>query len=384
MILVRDEFTGTGTLESHTPDTQTGGVWLRSATSAWGGSLSLNGSGAVNTNTSAERVDYQRTETALQSYIDINLQSGGGSADNYGIRLRKQGPNGAAYCFGANENATTLYYFDGSGYTAMKTDGTALPSVILRNQLAVLHCEVKDDVDGNPVCKIVFDGSTMLTFTDTAKRITTAGSFRIEASVQGGVFDYLEFGTIGSSNVAPTVTTHPSNATVPEGANASFTAAFAGTPTPTLQWQSRTSSGGTWADISGETSATLNLSAVTTALSGYQFRCGATNSVGGPVYTNAATLIVNALPGVDLTNATNYTVKNGAGTIQASKEFDMVFYNPSTDVLVVKVTKTTDVNGLFGVVKNAALTDGSPYEIKIRATSGSPKVLGLFTATAAV
>lgn len=381
-ILVRDEFTGTGTLEAHTPDTQTAGVWQRSSTSAWSGSLSLNGSGAVGTNTGAERVDYQRGETALQSYIDINLQSGGGSADNYGIRLRKQGANGAAYCFGANEGGTTLYYFDGSGYTALKTDGTALPSVILRNQLAVLRAEVEDDVSGNPVCRLKFNGSTMLTFTDTAKRITTAGTFRIEASVQGGVFDYVEFGTIGSSNTAPTVTTQPSNAVVSEGANVSFTVAFAGTPTPTLQWQSRTSSGGTWADISGETSATLNLSAVTTALSGYQFRCGATNVVSGPVYTNAATLTVNALPGVDLSGST-FVVKNGAGTIQASKEFDVVFYNPSTDALVVKVTKTTDANGLFGVVKNAALTAGSPYEIKIRATSGSPKVLGLFTATAA-
>jgi hypothetical protein len=98
-------------------------------------------------------------------------------------------------------------------------------------------------------------------------------------------------------NVAPTVTTHPSNLTVTAGQTATFTVAATGTPTPTVQWQLSTDGGTTWTNLtnappySGVTTTTLTVTAVTTALNGMQYRAAFSNSTS-TVTTAPATLTV--------------------------------------------------------------------------------------------
>ena len=98
-------------------------------------------------------------------------------------------------------------------------------------------------------------------------------------------------------NVAPTVTTQPSNQTVTAGQTATFTAAASGTPTPTVQWQVSSNSGSTWANLTnaapydGVTTTTLTVTGVTTALNDAQYRAVFTNSVSTAT-TSAATLTV--------------------------------------------------------------------------------------------
>jgi hypothetical protein len=77
----------------------------------------------------------------------------------------------------------------------------------------------------------------------------------------------------------PVITLHPSNQTVTAGNNATFTAAASGTPTPTVQWQV-SMNGGMFTDITGETSTTLTLTAVTAAQNGNQYQAVFTNSAG--------------------------------------------------------------------------------------------------------
>jgi hypothetical protein len=91
-------------------------------------------------------------------------------------------------------------------------------------------------------------------------------------------------------NTAPVVTTNPVNATVCEGATATFTAAASGSPAPSVQWQ--VSSGGPFTDIPGATSTTLMFTA-TIADNGKQYRAVFTNSCSTAT-TTAATLTVNA------------------------------------------------------------------------------------------
>ena len=97
----------------------------------------------------------------------------------------------------------------------------------------------------------------------------------------------------------PTVNTHPANQSQTVGNNAVFTAAGQnGNPAGlTYLWQYRTSSSGSWVNVSatigsGETTAALTVP-VTAAKNGYQFRCYIGNSqysgTAGTV-TNAATL----------------------------------------------------------------------------------------------
>jgi hypothetical protein len=95
-----------------------------------------------------------------------------------------------------------------------------------------------------------------------------------------------------------TITTHPSNSTVCEGGNTSFTAAGTG-PGLTYQWQLSTNGGSSWGDISGATNATYNVTGATFAMNNNHYRCVISNGVcATPGITNAAILTVNRLSSI--------------------------------------------------------------------------------------
>jgi len=93
---------------------------------------------------------------------------------------------------------------------------------------------------------------------------------------------------------APVFTTQPASQLALINQNVTFSITVTGNPTPTYQWQS-SSDGRAWTNISGATSTTLTLNAVTTAISGTQYRCVATNEQGTST-SNAATLAVYSAP----------------------------------------------------------------------------------------
>ena len=119
-------------------------------------------------------------------------------------------------------------------------------------------------------------------------------------------------------NVAPAITTQPTNQTIVAGQNGSFTATATGTPTPSLQWQVSTNGGTSWTNLtntapySGVTTNILTLTAVTIGLNNNQYRLVATNSVASAT-SAAATLTVNAALGAPVitTQPTNQTVAAG-------------------------------------------------------------------------
>jgi Immunoglobulin I-set domain len=61
------------------------------------------------------------------------------------------------------------------------------------------------------------------------------------------------------------ITSQPVAQEVTEGETATFTAAASGIPTPTVQWQVSTNGGGSWSNIPGATSDTLNVEHTTTS-----------------------------------------------------------------------------------------------------------------------
>jgi hypothetical protein len=89
-------------------------------------------------------------------------------------------------------------------------------------------------------------------------------------------------------DVAPRVTTQPSNETVSPGSTATFSAAASGAPTPSVQWRVSTNGGATWTAVSGGTSTTLSFVA-TAAENGRRYDAEFTNP-GGSVTTKAVTL----------------------------------------------------------------------------------------------
>lgn len=97
-----------------------------------------------------------------------------------------------------------------------------------------------------------------------------------------------------------TFVSHPANATIACGDNATFTVTTNGS-LPTYQWEYRVNAASAWqlvpnaAPYSGITTNTLTLSNVPQSYNGYQFRAIASGACSGPDFSNPATLTVNAI-----------------------------------------------------------------------------------------
>ena len=134
---------------------------------------------------------------------------------------------------------------------------------------------------------------------------TTATSAQF-TGVAGHTYAFFSVAIDNVGNVQPTplaeqaittvnpnlaIITNPTSRTVGIGQNATFTAAAAATPRPTVQWQVSADADGTWSNIPGATATTLTVTA-TQAQTGAQYRAVFASSAGQAI-TTAATLTVN-------------------------------------------------------------------------------------------
>ena len=128
---------------------------------------------------------------------------------------------------------------------------------------------------------VVVDGSGAATVTKTG-----AGSgFVVDETI---TIDDADLGAGGAANLTFDVATVATAATT-------FSVTATGTGTKYYQWQSQTATGTKWTNISGATSTSLALTALTTADSGKKYRVKVTSSTGAPEATsNTATLTVTA------------------------------------------------------------------------------------------
>ncbi len=109
--------------------------------------------------------------------------------------------------------------------------------------------------------------------------------------------------TVPVTVVAPAaITTNPVNRTVCVGGSTSFSVVATGGPV-TYQWQVSTDGGLTYTNITGATSATYNLTGITSAMTGYRYRVIVTAApCAGSVTSTVSILTVNALPTVTLSS----------------------------------------------------------------------------------
>ena len=104
--------------------------------------------------------------------------------------------------------------------------------------------------------------------------------------------DFLKAVTL-TVDFAPIIKAQPESRTALPMATVTFTAAAVANPAISkIQWEVNSGTG--WQPLTGQTAATLRLTA-TAALSGTQYRAVFTNSVGNTT-SNAATLIVRSAP----------------------------------------------------------------------------------------
>ena len=134
--------------------------------------------------------------------------------------------------------------------------------------------------------------------------------------------------TVSLPTSVPAVAMDPVDRSVVEGLNTEFRASASAQPTPTYQWQVDTGSG--WINLSnggiysGATTGTLTLTGVIMAMTGYQYRCVATNSRGSAT-TKAATLTVRS-------SAKSITVGEQTGIMRAKENNSVSFYAATMNV----------------------------------------------------
>jgi len=144
--------------------------------------------------------------------------------------------------------------------------------------------------DGLTVNGSTIAGSTSNPLTITGAQSGDSGTYSLVASNSAGMVTNSMYLTVGSGNVAP-ILTGPTNITVIQGNNGTFSATVSGLPVPTLQWLNQTGT-----PITSATNNTLVLSSVLYSQNGYVYSLVASNSVGS--VTNSATLTVIVPPAI--------------------------------------------------------------------------------------
>jgi hypothetical protein len=203
---------------------------------------------------------------AIRAWESINR--GGKSAGPYNVTINIAGPPATAPAF-TTQPASQTVTAGASVTLTVAASGTPTPTFQWRKGGAALA------------------GKTSATLTLSAVTTADAGSYDcVATNSAGSATSTAATLTVNAATTAPAITTQPTSQTVTAGAAVTFTVAASGNPTPTYQWRK----GG--AALAGKTSATLTLSAVTSADAG-SYDCVATNSAGSAT-SNVATLTVNA------------------------------------------------------------------------------------------
>lgn len=180
---------------------------------------------------------------------------------------------------------------------------------------------------------------------------------------------------VSTAVVAPKIDVDvPASFSATVGGAASISVTASGTSVG-YQWQRSTDGGSSWANISGETAATLNLSALAQETNGWRFRVVVSNSAG-TVTSGVTTLQVSAAPVL--------TIKTGPTSVEVVEPTAATFtvvvvgqpeptyqWQRSTD----GGTSYTDISGATGASYTTDATNvsgtGARYRVKVTNSAGS-------------
>jgi hypothetical protein len=193
-------------------------------------------------------------------------------------------------------------------------------------------------------------------------------------------------------NVTPVVTTEAQATTICEGTNTMMTVAATSFVAPTFQWQMRTSSTGTFANLTADavhsnvTSATLNFTNVPFSHNMYEYRCVISNTCGA-TNSSLAILTVTRKPIITVqpvaqsgcaneTYTFSVTATSDAGNLTYQWQEDegegAGFVNLANDAVVSGVNTAT-----LTLTNVPAIYDGDKYRCIVTNDCGSTNTDGL-------
>ena len=173
-------------------------------------------------------------------------------------------------------------------------------------------------------------------------------------------------------NTAVAISAQPANTTVCNAANATFTVTATGTSLG-YQWEVNTGSG--WSALSGETNASLTVSAVTTAMSGYQYRVVVSGAAPcGSVNSSVATLTVSQPAVPTITASTLDYCQGSVVTLTAGNLGTVNPFTTSFDVLPADFVTTTVGSGVATAVLSTTYQAEGTGSVRFNTTSTSANV----------
>lgn len=169
---------------------------------------------------------------------------------------------------------------------------------------------IKVDITGGvgPYTVVFSNGTTSTTITNYTSgsniQVSPAATTTYTIVSVTGANGCVGTGNSGSATItitpAPAITTPPASSSVCVGNNATFTVASTPAVGNTFQWQVSTDGGTTYTNVtndatySGATTATLTVTAVTSAMNSYKYRVIVTGACPSAVTSAEATLTVNS------------------------------------------------------------------------------------------
>jgi len=205
-------------------------------------------------------------------------------------------------------------------------------------------------------------GTATATLSFVNGQATDSGYYYLIATNLAGYVTNSMYLTVSSTPTLPALT-GPTNITVIQGNNGTFSSTASGLPVPTLQWLDQNGN-----PIAGATSSSLTLTNVQYSQNGYTYSLIASNSVGS--VTNTATLFVIVPPTITSQPA-SLTVTNSqsaAFTVAAtgvptptyqwyfnSSAISSSLNNTATNAtLIISTTSTASAGNYYVVISNSA------------------------------
>ncbi len=257
---------------------------------------------------------------------------------------------------GAVTNSMTLSVFVTPGIAGLTNQAAAVGSDVI----------IAGTVSGvpTPVLQWRRSGTNLVGQTGNSYSIANAqaadsGTYSLVASNRAGIVTNSMTLTVSASDVPPNLT-GPTDQTVIQTSNATFTASASGLPLPALQWRVN----GT--DIPGATATSLTVSNASYLQNGHVYSLVASNTAG--VVTNSASLFV-LVPAAITQQPTNLSVITGSAAtlIVGATGVPAVKYQWSRNGSPI----ANATNSSYNLASTSGADNGSVFSVTITNTVGT-------------
>lgn len=219
---------------------------------------------------------------------------------------------------------------------------------------------VADGLDANGS---IIAGSTTSTLYITNAQVADSMTYSLVASNSAGIVTNSMNLTVAATYILPVIT-GPTNITVIQGNNGTFSASVVAVPLATVQWLDQTQT-----PIIGATNKSLTLTNVQFSQNGYSYYFVASNSVGSA--TNSATLTVIVPPAIT-SQPSSLTVTNtqSASFTVAATGVPAVAYQWNKNGSPISTAVNSTANNATLVIASASPSDIGTYSVTITNQAG--------------